>query len=93
MYKAMYSASKAGAVQPVSLDPAVPQCTLEKTEELTKEPIHKTKLGPKIKIIEILGARLVTNDLLDNGLNEQSHEMPHDATKGETPLKQAISQV
>ena len=55
--------------------------------------MHIIKLGPKTEIIEILGARLVTNELLDNGLNEQSLEIPHDATKGETPRKQAISHV
>ena len=89
----MYSTSKTKTDQPVSLDPAVPQCSLEQTEELTKEPIHIIKLAPKTEIIEILGARLVTNELLDNGLNEHSQEIPHDATKGETPRKQAISHV
>ena len=50
-------------------------------------------MGPKTEILEILGSRLVTNKLLDYGLNDQSHEIPHDATKGETPRKEAITHV
>ena len=93
MYKAMYSTSKPSTVQPVSLDPAVPQCSLEEEKELSKEPIHIIKLGPHTEILEILGSRLVTNELLEYGLDERSHEIPHDATKGETPRKEAVSHV
>ena len=60
----MYSTSKPCADQPVSLDPAVLQCSLEKEQELTKEPIHIIKLGPHTDVIEILGSRLVTHELL-----------------------------
>ena len=93
MVKAMYCTQQARTVQPVSLDPAVPLCSLEEEKEPTKSPIHIIKLGPNTETIQILGSRLVTNELLEYGLNEQSHEIPHDATKGETPRKEVITQV
>ena len=44
--------------------------------------------SPSSTFLELLGARLATNELLDYGLHENFHDIQSDATRDEVPLVQ-----
>ena len=65
-------------------DVGEPVSTKEADLDMNQEPSSNA-------IIELLGARLVTNELLEYGLHETSHNVQHDATRDELPENQAVS--
>ena len=56
-----------------------------------KVPNHAINWGPSNAIIELLGSRLTTNWLLDDGLDEPSHSVQHDVAGEEPARNEAIS--
>ena len=54
-------------------------------------PENAINWGPSNAIIELLGSRLVTNELFEDGLDEPSHNVEQEASMDELVPNEAIA--